>query len=62
MQRDGAALRVRLPEGVGTDAILRASREAKQPVRHMAPFKMTLERAFLETLQKREDADTAAAE
>ena len=39
VQRDGAALRVRLPEGVGTDAILRATREAKQPVRHMAHFK-----------------------
>ncbi len=61
VQRDGAALRVRLPEGVGTDAILRAAREAKQPVRHMAPFKMTLERAFLETLAKREDADADAA-
>ena len=52
---------MRLPEGVGTDAILRAAREAKQPVRHMAPFKMTLERAFLETLAKREDADADAA-
>jgi ABC-2 type transport system ATP-binding protein len=55
VQRDGAALRVRLPEGEGTDVILRAAAETGQPVRHMAPFKMTLERAFLDTLEAREN-------
>jgi ABC-2 type transport system ATP-binding protein len=46
---------VRLPEGAGTDVVLRAALEADLQVRHMAPHARTLLAAFMEALGHDED-------
>ena len=55
VEPDRGALRVKLPEGAGNDVILRAAKASGKTIRHLAPFKMTLERAFLDTLARSED-------
>jgi len=46
----GATLEVRLPEGVPASQILAAAVQTGAQVRHLAPLRKTLERAFLDTL------------
>lgn len=55
-ERNGI-LSARLPEGRGANFVLEVAREAQVQLRHVAPLRQTLERAFLETL----DASTQAA-
>ncbi|MDQ3036314.1 MAG: ABC transporter ATP-binding protein [Myxococcota bacterium] len=57
--RDGSALEVRVPPGKDAAFILGISVSAGQQVRHVAPLTKTLERAFLQTLEK---AGASAAE
>ncbi|MCA9583343.1 MAG: hypothetical protein KC416_16195, partial [Myxococcales bacterium] len=45
------ALEVRPPAGQGTSLILARAEETGAQVRHLAPLRMTLERAFFETLE-----------
>lgn len=47
----GGALAVTLAAGLDTDAIFRAARGAGVQVRHLAPLQVTLEAAFLRTLE-----------
>ncbi|MFW6050177.1 MAG: ABC transporter ATP-binding protein [Myxococcota bacterium] len=48
----GGVLETRLPAGEPPDLILRVAVQAGLQVRHMAPLAQTLERAFLETLER----------
>jgi ABC-2 type transport system ATP-binding protein len=50
--REGASLAVRVPRGEGPRKILELALAAGQQVRHLAPLKKTLERAFMQTLEK----------
>lgn len=53
---DDSTLEVKLPEGVGPEAIVRIAREASLEIRHLAPLAMTLERAFFATLAAAHEA------
>lgn len=50
--RDGSTLEVRVPKGQDANFVLRVAVEARQQVRHLAPLARTLERAFLQTLER----------
>lgn len=50
--REGTSLAVRPPKGEGPRKILALALGAGQQVRHLAPLTKTLERAFLQTLEK----------
>jgi ABC-2 type transport system ATP-binding protein len=49
--RDGSMLTVRVPEGEGARFLLMLALRTGVQIRHVAPLKQTLERAFLETLR-----------
>ncbi|UJR79873.1 ABC transporter ATP-binding protein [Sandaracinus amylolyticus] len=57
--RDGSTLAVRVPSGKDARFILELAISSGQQVRHVAPLTKTLERAFMQTLEK---AGAAAAE
>ena len=57
--REGATLEVRVPEKTDANLILTVARGAKQQIRHLAPLVHTLERAFLQTLEKAEQTNSA---
>ncbi len=58
----GALLVVALPEGQTTTSILQAAVEAKVQIRHMVPYDLTLETAFLNIIgQERESEAQASA-
>jgi ABC-2 type transport system ATP-binding protein len=48
----GSVLEVQLPPGESPHMVLRVAVEAGQQVRHLAPLTHTLERAFLDTLER----------
>jgi ABC-2 type transport system ATP-binding protein len=50
--RDGSALEVRVPRGKDAGFVLELAVAANQQVRHVAPLTKTLERAFMQTLEK----------
>jgi ABC-2 type transport system ATP-binding protein len=50
--RDGSTLEVRVPAGKDARFVLEVALSASQQVRHLAPLTKTLERAFLQTLEK----------
>ncbi|MAQ16690.1 MAG: hypothetical protein CMN30_18085 [Sandaracinus sp.] len=52
VQVQGSALEVKVPEGEGPQYVLRLALEAGEQVRHLAPLKKTLERAFLQTIER----------
>lgn len=51
VQVQGATLEVKVPEGEGPRYVLQAALEGGHQVRHLAPLKKTLERAFLQTIE-----------
>ena len=51
VQLQGATLEVKVPEGEGPRYVLQVAVEAGHQVRHLAPLKKTLERAFLQTIE-----------
>jgi ABC-2 type transport system ATP-binding protein len=50
--RRGSVLETRLPPGRSPEMVLQVAVEAAQQVRHLAPLVQTLERAFLDTLER----------
>lgn len=50
-----SGLEVRVPKGEDANYVLKVAVEAGAQVRHLAPLKHTLERAFVETVQKATD-------
>lgn len=48
----GSTLEVRVPEGESASHILRAAKDGGHQLRHLAPLVQTLERAFLQTLER----------
>jgi ABC-2 type transport system ATP-binding protein len=56
VQMQGSTLEVKVPEGEGPRYVLKVALDAGEQVRHLAPLKKTLERAFLQTI---EDAGAA---
>jgi len=62
VQVERGGLEVRVPDGQDANLILRVAYDAGIQLRHLAPLRRTLERAFLETVRQGEDdAKTAAA-
>lgn len=49
---EGSSMHVRVPTGEDGNLILQVAHGAKMEIRHLAPLVMTLERAFLDTLEK----------
>ena len=60
--REGATLEVRVPSEKDANHILAAARDARQQIRHLAPLVHTLERAFLQTLEKAGQPDETAGD
>lgn len=59
---DGPSLHVRLPDGAGTELILKVAVASKAQIRHLAPLKKTLEEAFLEQMEAAGERVRASAE
>ncbi|NOY93058.1 MAG: ABC transporter ATP-binding protein [Deltaproteobacteria bacterium] len=61
VQVERGGLEVRVPEGEDANLILRVALEAGVQLRHLAPLRRTLERAFLETVRDAEETPDASA-
>ena len=52
VQMQGTTLEVRVPDGLGPRYVLEVALEGGHQVRHLAPLRKTLERAFLQTIEQ----------
>ena len=57
VSRHGASLEVRVPDGHSAGHIFRVAAASGQQIRHLAPLVQTLERAFLQTLERARVSD-----
>jgi ABC-2 type transport system ATP-binding protein len=61
VNRDGGALHVKLAGGADPDLIFQAAEATSVQVRHLTPMRLTLETAFVKTIQAQQAARAGAA-